>query len=121
MVTPETEVPRESADAPGERADRQRRRVLRVFAIFTILLAVDQFLPPQRQVSSRLLLASIHAYQRTISPHLKGRVVCRFEPSCSHYAEGAIEESGAVVGSFRAVARIARCGPWTPPGTLDPP
>jgi putative component of membrane protein insertase Oxa1/YidC/SpoIIIJ protein YidD len=46
---------------------------------------------------------------------------CRFEPSCSHYAEGAIAADGALAGAGRAVWRIARCGPWTEAGTVDAP
>ena len=48
-------------------------------------------------------------------------VSCRFEQTCSRYAEGAIRENGALIGTLRAVHCIGRCGPWTPPGTIDPP
>jgi hypothetical protein len=48
-------------------------------------------------------------------------VSCRFEPTCSRYAEGAIRADGALIGTLRAVHRIGRCGPWTRPGTDDPP
>ncbi len=106
----------------GERAERQRRRLLKAFGIFVLLLGLDQFQTPRKQISTRLLVGSIHLYQATISPHLSGLgVQCRFQPTCSHYGEGAILKHGAVLGSIRAMARIARCGPWTPPGTVDPP
>jgi uncharacterized protein len=48
-------------------------------------------------------------------------VRCRFEPSCSRYAEGAIRKDGALVGAARATWRVLRCGPWTEAGTYDPP
>jgi putative membrane protein insertion efficiency factor len=48
-------------------------------------------------------------------------VNCRFKPTCSHYAEGAIRKYGALSGTGRAAWRIVRCGPWTPQGTIDPP
>ncbi|MEX2102074.1 MAG: membrane protein insertion efficiency factor YidD [Actinomycetota bacterium] len=59
----------------------------------------------------------IHVYRRTLSGLLGGQ--CRFFPSCSHYAEQAIREHGAVRGSLLAVWRIARCGPFTR-GGVDP-
>ncbi|HEX9669296.1 MAG TPA: membrane protein insertion efficiency factor YidD [Thermoanaerobaculia bacterium] len=46
---------------------------------------------------------------------------CRFRPSCSRYAEGAVRKRGALVGGALAVGRVLRCGPWTPAGTFDPP
>ncbi|MDX1643940.1 MAG: membrane protein insertion efficiency factor YidD [Thermoanaerobaculia bacterium] len=77
---------------------------------------------PQRQVSARLLVAAIDLYQRTLSPW--AAVVgarCRFEPTCSRYAEVAIGRLGAARGLFLTAGRLARCGPWTPQGTVDPP
>ena len=29
-------------------------------------------------------------------------------------------KDGALIGSLRAIWRVARCGPWTPMGTVDP-
>ncbi len=86
------------------------------------VLAVDLARPPGRQASARLLLGGIHLYQATLSPRLGAfGVQCRFQPTCSHYAEGAIARYGALSGSLRAAWRIVRCGPWTPLGTYDPP
>jgi len=86
------------------------------------LLVVDWTRPPEAQWSARFLLAGIHLYQATLSPHMASLgVQCRFQPTCSHYGEGAIRKYGAVKGSLRALWRILRCGPWTPAGTYDPP
>lgn len=70
-----------------------------------------------------MLLAGIDLYQATLSRAFarSGAVQCRFVPTCSHYAEGAVREDGALVGSGRAAWRIMRCGPWTEAGTVDPP
>ncbi|MCC6671464.1 MAG: membrane protein insertion efficiency factor YidD [Planctomycetes bacterium] len=57
-----------------------------------------------------LLLAPIAAYRRWISP-LKPRC-CRFEPSCSAYAQEAIAVHGAVRGLLLALRRILRCHPF---------
>jgi putative component of membrane protein insertase Oxa1/YidC/SpoIIIJ protein YidD len=32
-----------------------------------------------------------------------------------------IERDGVVSGGWKAIARIVRCGPWTPAGTRDEP
>lgn len=44
---------------------------------------------------------------------------CRFEPSCSHFAEQAITRHGLLRGAALAVARIGRCHPFHP-GGYDP-
>jgi len=69
-----------------------------------------------------LALAGIHAYQRALSPLAsRAGLRCRFAPTCSRYAESVIARDGIVRGGWQAIRRIARCGPWTPMGTLDPP
>ncbi|RXR28777.1 membrane protein insertion efficiency factor YidD [Sphingobium fluviale] len=37
---------------------------------------------------------------------------CRYNPSCSHYAVGAIQKYGAIKGSWLALKRLLRCHPW---------
>jgi uncharacterized protein len=103
-------------------ARRRRRRRLLVLAVVALLLAADLARAPEDQLSARLLLAGLGAYQATMSPAF-GRmgVSCRFRPTCSHFAVGAIRQDGALVGSLRAAGRLMRCGPWTPAGTVDPP
>lgn len=86
------------------------------------LLAIDLARPPANQVSARVLLGAIHLYQATLSPRMAGLgIQCRFRPTCSHYGAAAIARYGALSGTLRTAWRIARCGPWTPLGTYDPP
>lgn len=86
------------------------------------VLAGDLAQPPEGQVAARILLEMIEGYQGSVSPRLGAvGVTCRFEPTCSHYAAGAIRKHGALGGTWRALRRLLRCGPWTPPNTLDPP
>ncbi|MFN7918314.1 MAG: membrane protein insertion efficiency factor YidD [Vicinamibacterales bacterium] len=67
-------------------------------------------------------LAGVHAYQHTLSPLLgRAGIRCRFTTSCSRYAEVVIARDGALAGGWKAARRIARCGPWTAPGTVDEP
>jgi uncharacterized protein len=60
----------------------------------------------------------IAAYQRLVSPFLPAGV-CRFEPSCSHYAREALAVHGAIRGSAMAGWRLLRCQPFCK-GGLDP-
>ena len=57
-----------------------------------------------------VMLGMIGVYQRWISPGLPP--LCRYEPSCSHYAAEAIERYGAFRGGWMAIRRLARCTPW---------
>lgn len=101
---------------------RRRRALLAAAVLLLALVGLDLARAPERQVSARFLLGAIHLYQATLSPRMPALGVrCRFTPTCSRYAEGAIRKHGALVGSLYAAARIARCGPWTPQGTYDPP
>lgn len=69
-----------------------------------------------------LTITSIHLYQRALAPAAaRVGLRCRFTPTCSRYAEAVIERDGIVRGGIKALTRIARCGPWTPQGTLDEP
>jgi putative membrane protein insertion efficiency factor len=69
-----------------------------------------------------LTLQSIHLYQRALAPAAaRIGLRCRFTPTCSRYAEAVINSDGMLRGGWRAVKRVARCGPWTPAGTADPP
>jgi putative component of membrane protein insertase Oxa1/YidC/SpoIIIJ protein YidD len=93
-----------------------------VLLALALALTIDLARAPSSQWSARALLGAIDLYQATLSTKwIKFGVRCRFTPSCSLYAEGAIREDGALVGTARAVGRVARCGPWTPAGTHDPP
>jgi putative membrane protein insertion efficiency factor len=69
-----------------------------------------------------MTLGAIHAYQRLLAP-AAARIGwrCRFTPTCSRYAEAVITRDGIVRGGWETLGRIARCGPWTKMGTLDPP
>ena len=65
----------------------------------------------------RLLLFLIRFYRRQISPAMLPR--CRYIPTCSEYAQTAIQRFGAVRGSALAAKRILRCNPFAK-GGYDP-
>jgi hypothetical protein len=52
----------------------------------------------------------IRFYQLTFSA-LIGRH-CRYEPSCSHYMDEAIQHYGLWAGGWMGMARLCRCQPW---------
>jgi len=66
---------------------------------------------------SSILQALVRGYRYFLSPLLAP--ACRFHPSCSVYAEEALQRHGAVRGSWLSARRICRCGPWHP-GGVDP-
>jgi putative membrane protein insertion efficiency factor len=70
-----------------------------------------------RSLPQGLLLLGVEAYRVTLSPLLGGH--CRYEPSCSRYAEEAIERHGAAAGMRLALGRLLRCHPFRP-GGFDP-
>jgi putative membrane protein insertion efficiency factor len=76
-------------------------------------------------VIDHLLIGSLRAYKRWVSPLLGPR--CRFVPTCSEYAIGAIQRFGAWRGGWLALRRIGRCHPLNPgghdpvPERSDPP
>jgi putative membrane protein insertion efficiency factor len=66
----------------------------------------------------RLATLPIRGYQKTISPLLGDR--CKYHPSCSRYAVGAIERYGVLRGVVLATWRLLRCNPWSH-GGIDHP
>jgi putative membrane protein insertion efficiency factor len=62
-----------------------------------------------------LLLLLIQLYRWTLSPAMVflfgGGTGCRFTPSCSQYAAGAIRQHGALAGGWLGFKRICRCHP----------
>ena len=70
---------------------------------------------------NRLVLGALRSlvkgYRYFISPLLPP--ACRFHPTCSAYAEQALQQHGPWRGGWLATRRVCRCGPWHP-GGFDP-
>jgi putative membrane protein insertion efficiency factor len=66
---------------------------------------------------SRAAVALLAGYKRWISPFLPR--ACRFEPTCSVYASGAISKHGFARGGWLAIKRLSRCHPFHK-GGFDP-
>lgn len=71
----------------------------------------------QGSAAKWLLLLFVRFYQIFFSPFLGG--ACKFYPSCSRYAQEAIEMHGARRGVWLAMKRLGRCRPFTK-GGFDP-
>lgn len=69
-----------------------------------------------RAMLGRFLIRLIRGYQ-AVSRWTPS--VCRFQPTCSHYAVQAIEKHGPWRGGWMALRRIGRCHPFHP-GGYDP-
>jgi len=69
------------------------------------------------RLARAVVVAPIVLYQRVISPALPRR--CKYEPTCSRYALGAIGEYGILRGLVLAGWRLLRCNPWSL-GGYDP-
>lgn len=65
---------------------------------------------PKPGAAARLLIGGVRLYQIVLGPILGGH--CRFAPSCSHYAIGALRLHGARRGGGLTVRRLCRCHPW---------
>lgn len=65
----------------------------------------------------RVLITLVKAYRLLLSPSLGS--ACRFAPTCSAYSLQALEQYGALYGSYLTMHRVARCQPWCE-GGWDP-
>jgi putative membrane protein insertion efficiency factor len=65
----------------------------------------------------KIPIGIIKLYQTVLSPIIGP--TCRFHPSCSYYAIGAITEHGFIKGSWLSIKRILKCHPLND-GGYDP-
>jgi uncharacterized protein len=69
------------------------------------------------RLAARGIISAIELYRNMISPLRPPS--CRFTPTCSQYAVDALREYGFIRGSWLAMVRLLKCGPWHP-GGWDP-
>lgn len=101
---------------------RRRFLIVLICGIAAWALFTDINRQASEQLSCRLLIGGIHIYQGFFSGAFQSLgAECRFEPTCSRYAENSLKNLGLIAGTVASMKRLLRCGPWTPKGTLDPP
>ncbi len=57
-------------------------------------------------------IALVQAWRHTFGL-LTPAGTCKYHPSCSQYALGALKKDGLAKGSAKAVWRVLRCNPWS--------
>ena len=62
----------------------------------------------------KALVGLVQVYRLVISPLFPPS--CRYYPTCSAYALGAIRAHGPIRGGWLALKRIGKCHPWGPGG-----
>jgi putative membrane protein insertion efficiency factor len=62
--------------------------------------------------------AALKFYKYFVSPLLGSN--CRFQPSCSAYAQEAFEKHGILTGLILTTGRVFRCNPWHGAPLKDP-
>lgn len=65
----------------------------------------------------RGLIVLIRIYAYAVSPLAAGK--CRFYPTCSAYAQDALEQHGVCKGLVLTALRLSRCHPWHRGPMLD--
>ena len=85
-----------------------------------VFLAVfDSYSAPEDQVTGWGYVKLVRLYQWGGRPLLKGRVQCRYCPSCSEYSIEAVQTHGIRHGSVLTWKRLSSCQSFVPLGTTD--
>ena len=71
-----------------------------------------------QSVAVRACLLALRCYKSYLSILFAG--TCRFEPTCSQYAYGAIERFGVLRGIWLGTLRLLRCHPFSGKFGYDP-
>lgn len=101
------------------RNQRLRRILLLAALVAGLGFAWDVSRQPDRQLTARVYIGSVHVYQAVGRPLLKGRVACRYRPTCSDYSIGAVQQHGTLRGLVLTYKRIRSCTNEVPMGTVD--
>ena len=91
-----------------------------LFAVILMVIVADTFRLPEAQLTGWLYVQSVRLYQWGGRPLLKGRVQCRFQPTCSEYSVEAVEKHGIRSGLVLTYNRLSSCTCDVPLGRKDP-
>jgi uncharacterized protein len=73
-------------------------------------MSLDQLFDASRRAPRLAARGLVKAYRYTLSPLIGFN--CRHLPTCSDYAEQAIDRYGLWAGGWMTLARLLRCQPW---------
>jgi putative membrane protein insertion efficiency factor len=93
--------------------------LLSVVLVGGLGLAWDVSCQPSNQLTARVYVGCVHVYQAVGRPLLKGKVACRYRPTCSDYSIDAVQRHGTVRGLVLTYKRIRSCTNNVPMGTVD--
>ena len=105
----------------GRRQSRRARLTLIVVVLAAVIAVHEVTATPGHSLAARAAVAMIDEYRAHVGPRLGRFTRCRFQPTCSADGRAAIRKYGFIKGGAKTAMRIARCGPWTPAGTVDVP
>jgi len=100
---------------------RKKKLIILLAVVLTACVgfAWDVSRPPEKQLTARVYIGSVHVYQAVGRPMLKGRVACRYRPTCSDYSIEAVQRHGTLRGLALTYQRIKSCTNDVPMGTID--
>jgi putative membrane protein insertion efficiency factor len=93
---------------------------LYALALLVLLGVLDSTRRPDAQVTAKVWVAGVRAYQRFGRPVASRFIRCRFRPTCSEYSLEAVEHFGIRRGLWLTTRRLRACTNAVPPGTEDP-
>jgi putative membrane protein insertion efficiency factor len=99
---------------------KKARTWLVLFALTLVLGVADSFRRPSDQFLGWAYVRCVRLYQWGGRPLLKGRVQCRFQPTCSEYSIEAVETHGIRSGLLLTYKRLSSCTSDVPLDTEDP-
>ena len=94
--------------------------VLAAILVVSLGFAWDVSRRPDRQLSALSYVGCVRVYQVIGRPLLKGKVACRYRPTCSDYSIAAVRRHGTLRGLALTYKRIRSCTNDVPMGTIDP-
>jgi putative membrane protein insertion efficiency factor len=101
------------------RKQRLKLILISVACVACLGFAWDVSRQPDKQLTARVYIGSVHIYQAVARPRLKGIVACRYRPTCSDYSIEAVQQHGTLRGLVLTYRRIRSCTNEVPMGTID--
>jgi putative membrane protein insertion efficiency factor len=99
---------RRAWDDPG--SAKQRYALHRIRETHKNSMTLDSLFDASRKTPRLLGRGLVKAYRYTFSPLVGYR--CRHLPTCSDYADQALDRFGLWAGGWMTLARLLRCQPW---------